>query len=257
MARVRLQHWKESEAQPLLRALRAAGHQVDYTHEPQSNVRYIRDTKPEVIVIDLSRSPAHGRELAVYLRGTKSTRHIPIIFVDGDPEKVQKIRDLIPDAEYTTLAKVAASVKRAITKPPTTPIIPPQMMERTASRTTTQKMGIAPNSRVALIDPPSDYARVLGELPEGVSLEEDPQDVLPVTVWFVRDPDDYVRALPKKRNLAARSKFWIVWPKGQRDGINGNFIREAALQLGLVDYKICSVNEVWTAMVFAMKKSAK
>jgi len=154
MARVRVQHWKESEAQPLLRALRAAGHQVDYTHEPQSNVRYIRDTQPEAIVIDLSRSPAHGRELAVYLRGTKSTRHIPIIFVDGEPEKVQKIRDLIPDAEYTTLAKVAALVKRAIAKPPAAPVVPPQMMERSASRTTAQKMGIAANSRVALIDPP-------------------------------------------------------------------------------------------------------
>jgi hypothetical protein len=118
-------------------------------------------------------------------------------------------------------------------------------------------MGIVAGSRVALIDAPPDYARVLGELPEGVSLEEDPQEVLPVSIWFVRDPAEYVRALPRKRNLAARSKFWVVWPKGQRDGINGNLVREAALQLGLVDYKICSVNEVWTAMVFAVKKSPK
>jgi hypothetical protein len=48
-----------------------------------------------------------------------------------------------------------------------------------------------------------------------------------------------------------------VWPKGQRGGINGNLVREAALQLGLVDYKICSVNDVWTGMVFAVKKVGK
>jgi CheY-like chemotaxis protein len=257
MARVRVQHWKEAEAQPLLRALRSAGHQVDYQEAAQSNVTYIRQTKPEAIVIDLSRSPAHGRELAVYIRGTKSIRHIPIVFVDGEPEKVQKIRELMPDAEYTTLAKVTTAVKRAIAKPPSAPVVPPQMMERTIGRSTAQKMGIVAGSRVALIDAPPDYARVLGELPEGVSLEEDPQEVLPVTVWFVRDPDEYVRALPRKRGLAARSKFWVVWPKGQRDGVNGNLVREAALQLGLVDYKICSVNEVWTAMVFAVKKVVK
>ena len=254
---VRVQHWKQAEAQPLLKILRAAGHQVDYNEAAESNARYIRETKPDAVVIDLSRSPAHGRELAVYLRGTKSTRHIPIVFVDGEPEKVQKIRELMPDAQYATLSKVAAAVKRAIAKPPAAPVVPPQMMERVTGRSTAQKMGIVAGTRVALIDPPADYARVLGELPQDVSLEEDPQEVLPVTVWFVRDPDEYVRALPKKRGLAGRSKFWVVWPKGQREGINGNLVREVALQLGLVDYKICSVNQVWTAMVFAVKKAAK
>jgi hypothetical protein len=127
-------------------------------------------------------------------------------------------------------------------------------MERWTARTTAQKMGIKEGSRVAVIDPPPDYVRVLGELPKDVSLEEDPADVLPVTIWFVRDPEVYARALPRKRKIAAQSRFWVVWPKGQRDGINQFVIRETALQLGLVDYKICSVNEVWTAMVFAVKK---
>lgn len=254
MARLRVLHWREKEAGPLLAALRSAGHQVDYEEKSTSLIPSIRATAPAAVVIDLSRVPSHGRETAVYLRGLKSTRHIPIVFVGGEPEKVDKIRELMPDAVYTKLSGVNGAVKRAIANTPQTPVVPPQMMERTTGRSTAQKMGIKAGFRVALFDPPADYARVLGPMPEGVSLEEDPREVLPITIWFVRDPEEYVRTLPRRRALAARSRFWIVWPKGQRDGINGNLIRETALSLGLVDYKICSVNEVWTAMVFALKK---
>jgi hypothetical protein len=48
--------------------------------------------------------------------------------------------------------------------------------------------------------------------------------------------------------------LWIVWQKGRRDGLNGNFVREAAMAMGLVDYKICSLDGLWTGMVFAVKK---
>lgn len=250
MARVRVLKWRDPGA--LLWAVKNAGHQVDFEVKP--TISTVRKTSPEAIVIDLSITPARGRDWAVALRGRKSTRHIPIVFVDGEPEKVQKIRDLLPDAVYTTLDQVAKVVKRAIRKAPAAPVVPPQYMERWTARTTAQKMGIVAGTRVAVLDPPPDYARVLGEMPADVVLEEDPEEVLPVTIWFVRDTEEYVRALPRKRGLAARSKFWVVWPKGQQDGINGNVIRETALQLGLVDYKICSVNEVWTAMVFAVKK---
>ena len=79
---------------------------------------------------------------------------------------------------------------------------------------------------VGLIDPPADYLKVIGELPEGVVLEEDSRRACPVTVWFVHDPGEYEAALPSRRTLAARSRLWIVWQKGRRDGLNGNFVRE-------------------------------
>ncbi len=250
MARVRMLHWRDHEA--LLVALRKAGHQVDFEARP--TITTIRRANPEAIVIDLSITPSRGRDFAVYLRGTKSMRHLPIVFVDGEHGKVEKIRDLLPDAVYTKFGQIAGAVKRAMSKAPAAPVVPPQYMERWTGRTTAQKMGIKEGSRVAVIDAPPDYVRVLGELPKDVSLEEDPDEVLPVTIWFVRDPEVYIRTLPRKRKIAAGSRFWVVWPKGQRDGINQTVIRETALQLGLVDYKICSVNEVWTAMVFAVKK---
>ncbi len=49
-----------------------------------------------------SRLPSHGRETADYLRSLKSTRHIPIIFVGGEGEALEKTKAKLPDATYTT-----------------------------------------------------------------------------------------------------------------------------------------------------------
>jgi hypothetical protein len=88
-----------------------------------------------------------------------------------------------------------------------------------------------------------------------VVLEENPDRACAVTLWFVHDPAEYQAALPSRRALAARSRLWILWKKGRRDGLNGTLVREAALVMGLVDYKICSLDGVWSGMVFAVKKA--
>jgi len=59
------------------------------------------------------------------------------------------------------------------------------------------------------------------------------------------------------RAVAAKTKLWILWRKkasASHNGITGTLVREAALHLGLVDYKICSLYKDWTGMLFALKK---
>src|SRR6202035_4776839 len=159
---VRLFHWRSEEAGALISKLRSACHEVIYRRETQSpSVRDIRDAAPVAIVIDLSRMPSHGRYVAAWVRGSKSIRHIPIVFVDGDPAKVDAIRREIPDAVYTTQACLVAALKRA--KPAKGPIVPKQMMETDPSRTAAQKLGIREGAVVGLIDPPADYKKVLGK----------------------------------------------------------------------------------------------
>ena len=251
---VRLFHWRSEEAEPLIAKLLAAGYEVLYRRETQSpSVREIRDAAPVAIVIDLSRMPSHGRYVAAWVRGSKSIRHIPIVFVDGDPAKVEAIRREIPDAVYTTRGRLVAALKRA--KPVKDPIVPKQMMETDPSRTVAQKLGIRERAVVGLIDPPKDYKKVLGKMPAGAVLEEDPDRACAVTLWFVHDPGEFEAALQARRVLAKVSRLWILWQKGRGDGLNGNFIREGALAMGLVDYKICSVDGVWSGMVFAVKKA--
>jgi hypothetical protein len=255
MARICLFHWKAEEARPLLTVLQAAGHSVDY-QERMAGYREVRNQPPDAIVIDLSRLPSHGKELGVFFRGSKATRHIPIVFVGGAPEKVEGVRRVLPDAAYTVLSRVRSTLREAIANPPANPLKPSQMMDRYGNRTTAQKLVIAKDSRVAVIDPPAGYAQAVGGLPDGACYEEDSISDCGVSLWFVHGIPEFHAALPRMRKLAARSRLWIIWRKNKRDGLDGNLIRQGAIAVGLVDYKICSVNETWSGMVFAVKKSS-
>jgi hypothetical protein len=248
MALVRLFHWRAAEAEPLIDEIRKAGYEVDYPgDQPQSGLRSIREGGYHALVIDLTRKPSYGRYLGVEIRAQKATRHLPIVYVDGDPEKVERIREALPDALFTSRAKLGAALKKA--KPVLHPVATVGMMASYGSRTTAQKMGIKEGSRVAVMEAPRGYATFFGELPAGVTFEEDPAEVLPITLWFVHDPDVYLSSLPAMRKVvAAKSKLWVIWPKaaskkGAQSGVTQTLIRESAIDIGLVDYKICSVNE--------------
>ncbi len=152
MQRVRLFHWKAVEASPLVELLRAKGYTVDYAGESANgNFRSLRETPPMAAIIDLSRLPSHGRYVAGAIRGTKSVRHLPIVFVDGETEKVDKLRREIPDAVFTSRARLVSTLKRV--KPVANPVIPPRIMDSYAGRTAAEKLGIRKDSRVALLDP--------------------------------------------------------------------------------------------------------
>jgi hypothetical protein len=256
--RVRVVHWKDAEAEPLLAACRACGFEIEYDpKDPVYVVRAIRTSLPDAVVIDLTCRPSHGRELALAIRSRKYSRGIPIVFVDGDPEKVALIRTLLPDATYTTRRQLCTKVRAAMKNKVASPVAPPTVMERYGSRTKAQKLGIAAGTSVALYDPPRNYLSVLGEMPERVEFREDPEyseAVCPVTLWFVHDPRDYRERLRTMRGLAGKTKLWVVWPKGATNGLNGNIVREYANDVGLVDYKICAVGEKWSGMIFAPRK---
>jgi len=256
MPRVRLFHWRAEEAKPLIADLRAGGYTVEYPgDEANGSWRSLRENPPHAAVIDLTRLPSHGRHVGAEMRASKSMRSIPIVFVDGDPEKVERIRKDLPDAVYTSRSRLVSALKRV--RPLADPVVAPRMMNRT-DRTTAEKLGIKAGARVALIDPPADYVRVLGKLPKGAALEEEPEETLPLTLWFVRDPDTYEAGLSGIRKRAITSRIWIIYPKQQagrqRSGITQSLVRESALAVGLVDYKVCSVNEIWTGLLFTRKK---
>lgn len=236
----------------MIAQLEAAGWQVKLrTQGGGLSVREICGA--HAVVIDLSRLPSHGRAVAAWLRGAKSTRNIPIVFVNGDPEKVERVKQELPDAIYSTTHAVTSALKRAMRKPLSKPVVPKGMMDG-SGRTTAQKLGIQEGAKVLIIDPPSNYAMVLGALPASVEFVEGTDDACSVALWFVRNADEYAAGLRAKVALAGRSKFWVIWKKGQED-FNGNNVREIALVLGLVDYKICSLDAVWTGMALAVRKA--
>ena len=216
----------------------------------------VRENPPDALVIDLTRLPSHGREVAIYLRRTKYARHIPLIFVDGEQEKVEATRGLLPDATFVNRKHLGAGIRAACAKRVGDPVLPPGIMQRYSSRTVAQKLGIREGSTVGVIDPPRDYAAVIGELPADAVLVEEPASPQSVTLWFVRDPRAYYAGLRRMAGMAQRTKLWIVWRKGgaARSHLTDKEIREQANEAGLVDYKICAVSAQWSAMAFARRK---
>lgn len=258
--RVRLIHWKKSEADAHLRSLSKAGYLVEHDEQFRPGLmKQWRASPPDVFVIDLSRLPSHGREIAVELRQSPSTRLVPIVFCEGDPQKVNALRTLLPDACYCDVAHLSSAVKKTLASPPKDPVRPTAMMDRYKSRTAAEKLGIKDDSSVALVNPPRDVERLLGPLPNRAEMYEsavgDPD--AQVHLCFIHSPDDLGPVLSQLRGFARTSKLWMLWRKGGKAAagdVTENQVRDAALDLGLIDYKICSVNEIWTAMCFATKR---
>jgi CheY-like chemotaxis protein len=252
---VRVIHWKEAEAGPLLETCRAAGFETEYLGGDGGAIcRAIRTEPPDIIAIDLSRLPSHGREVAVWLRNTKSTRHIPIVFIGGDPAKTASVRALLPDATYCELPKLQAALKKLAKSGPAKSLVtPPQIMDRYREKSAAEKLGITVSARVTVIDTPRDFPELLGPLPDGVEFQEQPA---PLTLWFVHDREGLMESLREMRALAAKTKLWLIWRKGSSgDGLTQNALREATNAVGIVDYKICAVDGRWSAMLFARRKS--
>ena len=257
MSRVRIIHWRPAEAASLIDSVRTAGFEPEYDGEMNGPAisRAIRARLPDAVLIDLSRLPSHGREIGIWLRGIKATRHIPLVFVNGEGEKLERVRKDLPDAAYATPANLKDVLKTSCRGATRDPLVPPQMMERYKEKPAAQKLGIVAGSAVAVMNAPRGYSHALGELPDGVEIFEDSSAVHPVTLWFVLDLETLLAALPRMRAIAAKTKLWIVWRKGKEGRIAQNTIRETAIEGGLVDYKICSLDAQWSGILFARKKS--
>ena len=216
-----------------------------------------RESPPDVFVVDLSRLPSHGREIAIALRQSPKTREVPILFFGGPVEKVTRIRSELPDAIYCSGPDLCPGVSTALATRGATPVRPAGTMERYSARTAAQKLGIQQGSIVALVDAPRQVAVILSPLPPDVELVETPVRNAAVTLCFVAKLPHLESSLSNLRSQAKSTKLWVVWPKGgsaARGDITSDAARETGKALGLVDYKICSVNAAWSAMLFAYKR---
>lgn len=254
MARLRLLHWKALEAEPLRRNLERAGHSVEYDEQYRTELmREWRKSPPDAFIIDLSRLPSQGKEIAIALRQSPATRAAPIVFCQGEKAKIAAVEALLPDAVYCGLEDLQEAVSAALKNASREIAVPTAMMNRFAERTAAQKLGIREGSTLALREPPPHFD-ILGEMPSGIQLVEGDADV---TLCFLHDPDSVRRVFSEMRDCAGKTRLWMLWRKKTskaHQGITEPVVRETGLSLGLVDYKICSVDKDWSAMLFARKR---
>ena len=255
MATVRLIHWNEYEGLERRKQLEAFGFDAafDFGEGLSFTMRQLRGNHPDAVVIDLSRLPYHGREVARTIRGGKATRHLPLVFVDGDPEKVKVTRALLPDATYTTWGRAKAAIAKAIAKPVKNPVNPGDLM---SGRPLVDKLGIKPGFRVGLIASPKGFAGTLKPLPAKVSFTARPDPNVDLYLCFARTIRE-LHAHLLSVGIAERQTLWLVWPKktsGVTSDLDGNVVRTTGLAAGWVDYKVCAVDATWSGLAFKRRK---
>jgi hypothetical protein len=171
VSHLRLIHWNAAEARARSAQLRQLGFTVcSGLPAIPDLLRELSASPPAAIVIDLTRSPSHGRELGIALRQRKATRPIPLVFAGGAPEKVARVRGLLPDATFTEWDGIAPALRRAIANPVSQPVVHASAFAAYAGRPLVQRLGIKPKMRVALVAAPRGLRATLAPLPEGVRL---------------------------------------------------------------------------------------
>ena len=125
-----------------------------------------------------------------------------------------------------------------------------------------KKLGIKPGSNVAFVNAPSGYAHELN-LPPDVTINSRSGKPLDFAQLFVNSEKELRTKFSEyARRLNASGMLWVSWPKkssGVSTNLSENIVRDIGLATGLVDVKICAVNEVWSGLkfVFRLKDRAK
>jgi hypothetical protein len=113
-----------------------------------------------------------------------------------------------------------------------------------------RKLGIKPGHRVALLGAPDGFE--LGELPDGVQLKRRAGGKADVILAFHTRRAELERRLPALRALMEPAAgLWIAWPKRASKldtDITEDVVREIALPTGLVDNKVCAIDETWSGL---------
>jgi hypothetical protein len=256
--RIKLIHWNEKEAKERAQVLVDADYTVDRRPFAPAVLKELIADPPDAFVIDLTRLPSQGRDLAIMLRKHGSTREVPLVFVEGAPEKVEKIQKLLPDATFTTWGGIRSALKKSPKGSKKDLVVPRSVFEAYAGAPLVKKLGIKPGMTLALVNAPNDFEQTLGKLPRDVNLRKGARGRADIAIWFARSKEDLEGRMKKIAGLIDENgRLWIAWPKkasGLKSDLSQQVIRRQGLAIGLVDYKVCSIDATWSGLLFTWRK---
>lgn len=120
-----------------------------------------------------------------------------------------------------------------------------------------KKIGIKAGFRVSLVGAPPGFRRELVGLPDGVKFVTSVETSLDVIVFFVKSQLELTQKFPLLgTKLAPAGMLWVAWPKkasGVKTDLSDNSVRQIGLDAGLVDVKVCAVNEIWSGLKFVIR----
>jgi hypothetical protein len=120
-----------------------------------------------------------------------------------------------------------------------------------------QKLGIKPDHAVGLAGAPAGFLDYLGPLPGGATVVHDAKARLDVALLFVTAAAELARQFPRlAKRLNPAGGLWVAWPKkasGVATDLTEDVVRRIGLDVGLVDNKVCAIDDVWSGLRFVIR----
>jgi hypothetical protein len=120
-----------------------------------------------------------------------------------------------------------------------------------------KKLGLKPGHRVALVNAPAGYRKILGEVPEGVRFENRIEKDHHIIHFFTTSRRELEKELPRLgKKIVQDGMIWVSWPKkasGMITDVTEDIVRDTALALGLVDVKVCAVDDTWSGLKLVIR----
>jgi hypothetical protein len=109
--------------------------------------------------------------------------------------------------------------------------------------------------RIQLVAAPSDFGDTIGTMPDGVRPVT--RGDLDFAMLFVRDRSNLKKGFPRLRDrLVSNGVLWVAWPKkasGVETDLSEGIVRSIGLEAGLVDVKVCAVDDTWSGLKFVRR----
>jgi hypothetical protein len=126
-----------------------------------------------------------------------------------------------------------------------------------SGRPLAQKLGIKKGDAIAFANAPDGYDRLLGRLPEGAVVARELEGQLDFVQLFATERASLERELPRlKARLKPDGMIWLSWPKAssrRQTDLSDRVVREVGLKTGLVDVKVCAIDDSWSALKFVRR----
>jgi len=120
-----------------------------------------------------------------------------------------------------------------------------------------KKLGIKENQRIALVNKPASFQKQLGALPTNTHVVSKLTAPLDLVVLFVESERALAKQFPAiAKKISTNGMIWVAWPKkssGVSSDLSFELVQRIGLDCGLVDVKICAVDEVWSALKFVIR----
>lgn len=120
-----------------------------------------------------------------------------------------------------------------------------------------KKLGIKEGFRILLVNAPKDFQSELGELPDKVEFVKRSTKLLDIVLFFVLSERALARDFAHlAEKLKPNGMIWIAWPKkssGVATDLSFECVQQIGLAAGLVDVKICAIDETWSGLKFVYR----